>query len=325
MLLSGDLGGTTTRLGLFESVTSRPAPRHTREFRTTDHAGLSDLLRAFLDEAPLDGQRIEAACVGVAGPVLDGRATLTNVPWPVGLEEIRDATSIDRAALINDVEAMGYALPVLTAAEVEVLQAGEPDPGGNAVLLTAGTGLGVSLLRGIGGRLEPLASEGGHTDFAARDEAEIALVRYLLAAYGRAEAEQVVSGPGLVNIARHVHPDDCPVNDLTGADRDLPPGISRGALDGTCRFCVEALTRWVAAFGSVAGNFALSVVATGGVYLGGGIPPRILPALRDGTFVRAFREKPPMDTLLARIPITVILEPQAGLLGAAVRAAQLVL
>jgi glucokinase len=192
---------------------------------------------------------------------------------------------------------------------------------GNIGLIAAGTGLGEAMLHAIDGKLIPSASEGGHADFSARNDREIKLLRDLLARYGRAEVERVISGPGLVNIFRITHHDGCDEKiDVLRAD--APATIADAALACRCRGCVEALDMFVEAYGAEAGNLALRNVATGGVFVGGGIAPKILPALANGAFIRAFRDKPPLDTMLASIPVKVILNPEAGLLGAAVYASR---
>jgi glucokinase len=191
-------------------------------------------------------------------------------------------------------------------------------------VIAAGTGLGQAYLHRVNGRLRPVPSEGGHADFAARTDRELELVRMLRDRYGRAEVEQVLSGPGMVNLWRFTHRGgEC----AAGVDpdaADAPARFSKGALAGRCQFCVEALRMFVAAYGAEAGNLALRGVASAGLFIGGGIAPKILPAITNGVFIEAFRAKPPMTELLARIPVKIILNPDAGLLGAAVHAQQLV-
>ena len=195
--------------------------------------------------------------------------------------------------------------------------------GGNAVAIAAGTGLGQAYLHRVGSRLHPVASEGGHADFAARTDRELELVKMLRDLYGRAEVEQVLSEPGLVNLHRFTHRGSgCPVVDDVAAD-DTPARITRGALSGRCQFCVEALRMFVDAYGAETGNLALRGMAAAGVFIGGGIAPKILPTLRDGRFMNAFRAKAPMHPLLEQFPVNVILNPDTGLIGAAVRAREI--
>jgi glucokinase len=252
-------------------------------------------------------------------------ARLTNVPWLADLSVVADRFDGRPAQLLNDLEAMAYAVPVLEPDELAVLQEGIAVPTGNAALIAAGTGLGEALLHNVNGRFLPSASEGGHADFAARTPRELALVAELSKVYGRVDNERVISGPGLVNVFRFTHTGGvaCPSVDARTDPAELPAAISASALDGHCARCAEALDMFVAAYGSEAGNLALRSVATAGVYIGGGIAPKILPALEGGGFLEAFCDKEPMVDLLRTLPVSIILNPAAGLVGAAVRAALL--
>ena len=198
-----------------------------------------------------------------------------------------------------------------------MLREGEADLSGNAALIAAGTGLGIALLPNVGGRFVPRASEGGHADFAARNADEQTLQDALAREYGRTDVERVVSGPGLANIHRVLSAHQCDTLTPLPPSDDLPAAISRSALEAGCPSCIRTLELFVSAYGAAAGNLALTVLSTGGIYLGGGIAPRILPALRWPAFIDAFLAKAPMGALLARIPVKVIVNPRAGLLGAA--------
>jgi glucokinase len=320
MILAGDIGGTKTLLGVFDREPSRPRPLTVRAFSTLDYPGLNAMIEELTRETALRDASIDAACFGVAGPVIGGTAELTNVPWKVEAQATAERFGFARVDLLNDLEAMAHGVTVLQESEVHVLQAGESRKDGNIGLLAAGTGLGEALLHNSGGRLIPSPSEGGHADFAARNEREIRLLRRLIARFGRAQIEDVVSGPGLRNIHEVTHPGACRgVEDLDSPD--APAAISAAALERRCDGCVEALEMFVEAYGAEAGNLALRVVSTGGLFVGGGIAPKILPAIGDGRFMRAFREKAPFEPLLAAMPVKVILNPQTGLLGAAVFAA----
>ena len=324
MLLAGDVGGTATRLGLFTATDGRPTPLHTCKFTTVDYDGLAAMIAEVLDRAPRR-EVIAAACFGVAGPVLEGRARLTNVPWSIDGAELAAAFDIGRIALLNDLEAMACAVPALEPGEFATLQEGEPLGSGNAAIIAAGTGLGEAMLHNIEGRFVAAASEAGHADFAARTPRELDFVRDLSQTLGRVRLEDVLSGPGLVNIHRFVHQRDgqC-VAVLAVQDPDrLPAAITAAALERRCPGCVDTLELFTSAYGAEAGNLALRSAATGGLFVGGGIAPRILPALESGTFMEAFRDKPPMTDLLAAVPVKVILHPQPGLLGASVYADQL--
>ncbi len=316
LLLAGDIGGTKTLLGLFEPSQARPRQLAARAFGTLDYADLTDIIDAFLDDTPDARHRVGIACFGVAGPVIDQAADLTNVPWRVDARRAGRKFGIP-VHLLNDLQAMAYAVPVLTDDELLVLQPGEASPTGNMALIAAGTGLGEALLHHVHGSRIPSPSEGGHADFAARTEREIALLRDLTARYGRADVEHVISGRGLINIHRVVHTAGC------GASVDLddpgaPAQITAAALERRCRGCVETVDVFVEAYGAEAGNLALRSVATGGVFVGGGIAPKILPAMTDGAFMRAFTAKPPLDDMLRLMPVKIILNEEAGLVGAAV-------
>jgi glucokinase len=276
---------------------------------------------AFVAETRVSSDVVSAACFGVAGPVISGTARLTNVPWSIDARDVADAFGWSRVMLLNDLEAMAYAIPVLVASELHVLQQGESRRDGHMALIAAGTGLGEAFLHNVDGRLVPAASEAGHADWAARGERDLDVLRSLRQRYGRAEVEQVVSGRGLLNLHRVMHDTACQA--VTGGDdRYTPAAITAAAFDGRCRDCIETLDVFVDAFGAEAGNLALRTLATGGVFVGGGIAPKILPALTDGRFMRAFVDKAPFTKLLERIPVKVILNDQAGLLGAGVRAVQ---
>jgi glucokinase len=321
MLLAGDIGGTKTLLGLFESRAARPHALAVHSFGTLAYPELPSMITEILRANAVEPHAIEAACFGVAGPVIDGSADLTNVPWRVDARRVAQTFNLRRVALLNDLQAMAYAVPVLQPSEVHVLQEGEALPGGNIALIAAGTGLGEALLHSVDGRFIPSPSEGGHADFPARTDREFTLARDLIARYGRADVEHVISGRGLVNLHRARHQTPCAANiDLD--DADAPAQISAAALARRCAACVEALDMFVEAYGAEAGNMALRTVATGGVFIGGGIAPKILPALTTGAFMRAFREKPPLEAMLAAMPVKVILNAEAGLLGAAVYAAR---
>jgi glucokinase len=318
MLLAGDVGGTNTRLGLFERRPDRPRIGTAAAFRTLNYDSLGDMVSVFLDDVGLSSTDIEAAAFGVAGPVIDDAARLTNVPWRVDAGEVRDRVGIDRVGLLNDLVAMGHAVSVLEGDELAVLQEGQATPTGNAALIAAGTGLGEALLLNVDGRFLPCPSEGGHADFAPRTAREIELLQELVRSYGRADVERVVSGPGLVNLFRFTHGRrPCQAVDPHTDPNEMPALISTSARRARCPLCVETLDLFVSAYGAESGNLALRALATAGVYVGGGIAPRILPALETGAFLAAFRAKEPMVDLLASIPLAVILNEEAGLLGAA--------
>ena len=316
MLLAGDVGGTKTLLGLFERAHPRPIQRVRNSYPTKSFDRFVDILHAFRREVP-QGRSIEAVALGVAGPVANNRAVLTNVGIDIVGEEIASELGTPRVRILNDLEALGLGVPILTEHEILVLQNGRPEATGNAGVIAAGTGLGEAYLHQLNGRWIPLPSEGGHADFAARTDRELEFVRMLRERYGRAEVEHVVSGPGLVNLHRFTHRGaECPVV-MDIDDPGAAAQISQSALGGRCQFCADALRMFVSAYGAETGNLALRGLTRAGVYVGGGIARKILPFIQQGTFMQAFLDKGPMADLLATIPVRVVLNEEAGLLGAA--------
>jgi glucokinase len=335
MLLAGDIGGTKTLLGLFNRAPERPTPIEVGEFATLDYDGLVPMIREFLKARGVGSRQIEAVTFGVAGAITDQVARLTNVPWLVDAADVSQAADLQHVHLLNDLEAMAFAVPVLEPSELAVLQQGIAQSGGNAAVIAAGTGLGEAMLHNIDGRFVPGASEGGHADWGARTLREIEMLEVMTRVYGRVSVEHVLSGPGLVNIYQFTHDAfgtstaflsaaaRIPERLCSGVGRvadlaDLPAHITKSAMEGRCALCKDALDLFVAAYGAEAGNLALRTVATAGVYIGGGIAPKILPVLEDGAFLDAFRSKEPLGDFVATIPVAVILNPEAGLLGAAV-------
>ena len=326
MILAADVGGTTTRLGWFHRGADRPVPEAMREYPTVAFATLDEAVQRFLAET--GRQRVDAFAAGVAGAVQGTTARLVNAPWVADIDVVRSRLGGCPATLLNDLEAMASAIPVLVPEELAVLQRGVAGSTGNAAVIAAGTGMGQALIHNTDGRLMPFPSEGGHADFAARTPREIALLQALTQLHGRVDVERVISGRGLVAIAGFTHGAAdlvpvCPaIDDVAAPER--PAAVSRAALGRRCPKCVEAMDLFVEAFGAEAGNLALRAVATAGIYVGGGIAPRILPALEAGLFMDAFRDKAPMEDLVRAVPVSVILNASAGVLGAAVRAADLI-
>ncbi len=325
MLLAGDVGGTKTLLGLFAPDSERPRPVVVREYATADFDTLDDVVDVFLDETRASA--IDAVAVGAAGPVSHLVARLSSTPFVADLAVVAERLGDCPAALLNDLEAMAWAVPVLEPRELAVLQAGIREPDGHAALIAAGTGLGQAFLHNLDGRFVPAPSEAGHADFAARTTREVAFVEEFTRTHGRVDVERVLSGRGLANLFRFTHG---PVNSRRACEgvprdvdeTDLPAEVSTSALEGRCTRCVEALDMFVEAYGAESGNLALRTMASAGVYIGGGIAPKILPALQRGAFLDAFLAKEPMTDFLRTVPVLVILNAQAALLGAAVYAAQ---
>lgn len=336
MFLAGDVGGTKTLLGFFTPQDDRPSVVEIGEFVTLDYDGLEAIIREFLKAQNINPRQIEAASFGVAGAVTDGVARLSNVPWLVDTSVLAERTGIQQCLLLNDLEALGYAIPVLEPDELAVLQQGVASANGNAAVIAAGTGLGEAMLHNVDGRFVPAASEGGHADFAPHTTRELRMTEALMKIFDHVSVEHVVSGPGLVNVYQFTHdsfgsgpsftPSSVTPRKLcagVGQVRDpaeLPARISQSALEHRCPLCVEAMDIFVDAYGSEAGNVALRYVATSGLYVGGGIAPKIIPALESGSFLDAFRAKGRMRDLVTTMPVSVILNPDAGLVGAAVHA-----
>jgi glucokinase len=324
VILAGDVGGTKTELALFEVRRRALAVVREGVLPSQGFAALSDAIRQFLLEgAPAS---IDAACVGIAGPVIDGRCTATNLPWVVDEASLAACVSTTRVKLINDLEATGHGVLGLKRASLATLQAGRPRKGTMA-LIAAGTGLGEVLLVWDGRRHHVVGSEGGHTDFAPRTDLEIDLLRFLRKELGRVSCERIVSGPGLYNIYRFLLASDG-ASEAEWLRARMDTGdpsavIAETALAQRDPRAVQALDMFVSAYGAEAGNLALKGLAVGGVLIGGGIGPKIRPKLEDGTFMSAFRDKGRLSGMMASIPVHLVLEPRAALLGAAAMARSL--
>jgi glucokinase len=317
MLLAGDVGGTKTLLGLFARAPLRPAPVAVESFPTLSYDGIVPMIREFLNKQPGGAPRVEGACFGVAGPVMADSAWMTNVPWQVDGKAVALALGLGRVHLLNDLVSIAHSVSVLQPGEMHVLQEGEPNLAGNAALLAAGTGMGQSFLFNDGRHLVPAPSEGGHADFAPRTEREWQLVQWLTARFGRAEVEMVVSGIGLNHLYHFTHEDDPCVPLDSSPPPDLPRVASEKARAKSCPYCVETMAIFVSAYGAEAGNLAVRTVATRGLYIGGGIAPKNIALLEQPAFLQAFMAKGPMTEMLQTVPIKIITNPHAGLLGAA--------
>jgi glucokinase len=321
MLLAGDVGGTNMRLALFEEEGGRLVEKRRARFATRDFPTLHDALDGFL----AGERRLEAAAFGVAGPVRHGRAEGTNVAFSIDAEEIRADLGAP-AVVLNDLEANAWGLAELGPSDFEVLNRGEDDPAGNGALISAGTGLGEAILFRSGAGFVPMPSEGGHSSFAPRNDEEIELLKTLRLRHGHVSWERVVSGPGLATLYRFervlsglAEPEW--LTRAIAASGDAAPVVSKSALDETDPVCQRTMHRFVSLYGAEAGNLALKALATGGLYVGGGIAPKILPLMREGFFT-AFAAKGRFGSILARIPIRVILNDSCAILGAARAAAR---
>jgi glucokinase len=323
-ILAGDIGGTNTRLAIIDFVKGRFNFLAEETFASREEPGLESAIRKFLSSHPCS---IKRACFGVAGPVRNGRCEATNLPWIIDTHEIARQFNIPRVDLLNDLEINANGIAALETKDFDVLNQGTHDPQGNRAVISAGTGLGEAGLFFTDGEYRAFASEGGHADFAPRNHLEIGLLDYLLKRYPRVSIERIISGPGLFNIYQYLRDQgraDEPGWLVNQMRHKAPPVvITENALNGKSSLCVAAVDLFVSLYGAEAGNLALKIMATGGVYLGGGIAPKIIPKLREPVFMNAFTAKGRMKPLLQAIPVRVIINPRTALIGAARHALQM--
>jgi len=318
MILAGDVGGTKVHLALYDFTDGKLKYTRDERFAAKEFGGLEEIVKQFLG-----AEKMTAACFGVPGPVRNGRLRLTNLPWTLDSQELAANLGIQHVFLINDLEANGYGIAELSADQIHTLSEGDASQTGNRALIAAGTGLGEGILAWNGRIHVPYPSEGGHVDYAPRNEDEIDLLRFLKQKYnGRISFERVVSGMGLTNIyefLRDVRGVDEPawLAEKIAASPDVNAVITEMGLAAKSELCEKALDMFVSAYGAEAGNLALKVLSVGGLYVGGGIAPRLLEKLKDGTFMKAFTDKGRMSQLLVNMPVRIILESRAALMGAA--------
>ncbi len=350
MILAGDIGGTKTHLALFSWTTERVDPVRLETFHSADYASLEEILEQFLvpptppatidtlehppsEQEPTspasqqEPEKIEAACFGIAGPVIQNHSRTTNLPWVVDGSALSKRFEIPAVQLLNDLEAMAHGILLLRPDELVALNPGSPPSQKQAIaLIAAGTGLGESILFWDGTRYKPMPSEGGHADFAPNSDQEIELLRYLRSQYLHVSYERVVSGPGLHAIYEYVR--DAKKNEPTWLAEKIKVGdpaaeIAEAGLKGQAEIAKQALDLFASVYGAEAGNLALKAMAINGVYLGGGIAPKLLAKLKDGTFMKAFTNKGRYKRLMSQIPVHVVMNQQTGLLGAASTAVRL--
>lgn len=318
MILAGDIGGTNTRLAFFIVEGSRLTSVFEETFPSRMHSGLGEIAKQFLSAHNLSPS---IACFGIAGPVKNGRVETTNLPWLVDAQLLTNELHIPTVLLINDLEATAYGVTILDSTEWVVLNAGVPDAVGNAAVIAAGTGLGEAGLYWNGQSYRPFATEGGHTDFAPRSQLECELLNFLLGKFEHVSYERVLSGPGLVNIYQFLRETGRGDEPAWLAEElrlhDPAAVITQATLAERSALCVQALDLFVSIYGAEAGNLTLKMMATGGVFVGGGIAPKILPKLMTPTFMQAFFAKGRMRPVLEATPVRVILYDQTALLGAA--------
>ncbi|MGC1424075.1 MAG: glucokinase [Terracidiphilus sp.] len=318
MILAGDVGGTKVHLALYDFTVGRLNRARDKQYPAKEYSGLEEIVQEFLGT-----DRVTAACFGVPGPVRDGRLRLTNLPWTLDSRELAKNLGIDHVFLINDLEANGYGVAELGPDQIYTLSEGDASQIGNRGLIAAGTGLGEGILAWNGRIHVPYPSEGGHTDFGPRNEEEIELLRFLQRKYnGRISYERVVSGMGLTNIYEFLRDDRGLEEPKWLAEKiaeapDPNSVITEMALSAKSEICVEALDMMVSIYGAESGNLALKVLSVGGLYVGGGIAPKILEKLKDGTFIKAFQDKGRLSQLLINMPVRVILDSGSALMGAA--------
>ena len=318
VILAGDVGGTKTYVGFFNPAESGYEPLVEDRVPTADHPSLGRLLAEFAARAGLTPDRV---AVGVPGPVRHTPVRGVNLPWLVDPAELRTALGLDEVYLLNDLEATAYGTLVLPPEDTMSLNEGRPDPEGNIAVIAAGTGLGEGGLCWAGRKYVTIASEGGHTDFAPGNAVEAELFLYLRERLDHVSWERVLSGPGLVQLYEFLR-DSGRGEEPEWLARELAQGdpsqtISLAAMEGRCDLAVQALDRFVSLYGAEAGNLALKMLATGGVFVGGGIAPKIVDRMRDGHFMEAFAAKGRLAQPLRHMPVKVILNDKTAFLGAA--------
>lgn len=316
MLLAGDIGATKTLLAIYS--TGGGPSRIQATFKSADYPSLKAVIARFLSDV---GVSVDRAVFGVAGPVVGGQSSVTNLPWVISEATLQQALGLKMVKLVNDLEATAYGVPHLSAKDLSLLNDAPPRSGTKAVI-APGTGLGEAILFYQDGHYRVIPSEGGHADFGPRNLFEIRLLRHLMGKFGHVSYERVCSGKGIPNIyaflkKQHFADESPEMRKALRKAADPTPIIVQKAMAGECELSIATLNAFVSILGAEAGNLALKVMATGGIYLGGGIPPRILSKLKDGTFMAAFVDKGRFAEMLARIPVYAILNERTALLGAA--------
>jgi glucokinase len=316
MILAGDIGGTNARLAYFQPQNGRLQLVSERVFPSREYSELGDIVSKFLSDS---ATRPEAACFGIAGPVHNGRVEVSNLPWVVDQSRLAKQIQLPATLLINDLEANAWGIGALSAQDLVPLNRVGPSVGNQAVI-APGTGLGEAGLFWNNSQHQVFACEGGHVDFAPQGDLQIELLRVLASRYGHVSYERVLSGPGLVNVYEFLREKGCgqePAGFAAQLSQGDAAAISHAALNGSNPLAEQALDLWVSVYGAEAGNLALKTMATGGIFLGGGISPKILSKLTGPLFMQAFLEKGRLRALLENIPVQVITNDKAGLLGAA--------
>lgn len=319
IILAGDAGGTKTNLALCRISRSRLEILYEKRISSKSHRSLEAIGKAFLSK--YKKQHIDAACIGVAGPIVDGCAKATNLPWKLDARKLSHAWGIRRLELLNDLEATAYGIEMLPRKSLKRINAGRFQRHGNIVVIAAGTGLGEAAMIWDGTRYRAVATEGGHADFAPCNQLQIDLLLFLQKRFGHVSYERILSGPGKLAIYQFLkeqgYGTEPPWLARRLADGDASATVSAMALNRRSPLCVKALAMFASIYGAEAGNLALKYLARGGAYIGGGIAPTILPKLTDGVFMKAFKSKGRFTRLLSQVPVHIILEDRTALFGAA--------
>src|SRR6266478_3950000 len=319
MILAGDIGGTRTRLAAFETEGSKLKCVIERTYPSQDHGGLAEIVADFVKG---EGIPVHSACFGVAGPVRSGRSKISNLPWTIDSGELAKLLKLPSVGLLNDLEAYAYGIDALGSKDFITLSEGSEDAEGNRAVISAKTGLGVAGLYWDGFRHHPFACEGGHTDFAPRNELEMDLLGYLQKKYGRISCERILSGPGIKNIydfLRDTKKEDEPQwlrEQMSGAP-DPPALISQIALENKSSICDRTLSIFVSIYGAETGNCALHFMSTGGIFIGGSIAAKIVPKMKDPLFLESFLDKGRMAAILKDMPVKIVANDDSGMIGAA--------
>lgn len=318
MILAGDIGGTNARLAFFETSNGRLSLVNEATYPSREYSGLEEIVSCFIHQ---DATQVDAACFGVAGPVRQGRAQISNLPWAIESARLASELNARPTFLINDLEASAWGIGGLQSTDVVTLNLGAKNAVGNRAVIAAGTGLGQAGMYWDGHRHHIFACEGGHTDFAPRGDLQIELLRYLAAKFGRISYERVLSGPGLVNTYQFLRDTGHAQEPKWLAEKmmiaDPAAVISKAALEGQSTLCEQALDVFVSIYGAETGNLALKIMSTGGIFLTGGIAPKILPKLSSAIFLDSFLDKGRMRPVVESMPVQVTINENTGLLGAA--------
>jgi glucokinase len=337
VIIAADIGGTKTNVAVLElpqdpaAATRSNVLLYQDKYDSSDYPGLTTILADFMARHSIAAKSVRRICAGIAGPVVEGHVETPNLAWDVDAAEIRETLGVGSVTLINDLEATAERAATLTAADVFVLNPGRRPSGPltNGAVIAAGTGLGMALLHPVDGAWWPVASEGGHVDFAPRNELEMDLLRFLLKRHRRVSIERVLSGPGLVTLYEFFKergeraPNPRVLAQLAQPEVDAARVVSEAALAGLCPVADQALNQFISVYGAVAGDLGLMAVSTSGMFVGGGIAPKILERMKDGAFMTAFTNKGRLSPLLENMPVQVILDADAALMGAARRAVRL--